>query len=748
MSDPSPKSRSYKRRMLFKVFSIFLSLSILIVIELGLRLFSYGGTMKLFVEHGVENYEDYYIVNPFVGVKYFNRFKATEATNDLFLKDKPDNSYRIFVLGSSTVYGFPYEKNLMATRILHKRLQDAYPDKTIEMVNTSITAINSVTLKDFTRQIVKYKADAILMYAGHNEFYGAYGVGSNESMMANSFFRAAHFKLMNLRLYQFMQTAINGIRGNGNNNSGDADQKGTLMKRIVKNKEIEFGGELYTRGIEQFQENMEDILDLANKNEIPIFLSDLVSNVKDITPFGNMGSGDQSAVFNYKAAQEAFLAGDTALAKTLFYKAKDLDPVRFRASEEINQIIYRLAQEKRARLIPVKERFSEASPGGIIGNNLLIEHVHPNIDGQFLLADVFYNRIIESKLIGDSPNPLTVKTPEYYRRSWGYTELDSLIGDLKVRQLMSYWPYKSLDNELRFRDEYKPEGIVESFAFSVITDPDANAEALHHDLGEYYEKNSGFINALNEYNALVYMNPSWSDYLNKAANSLYNLNDLNKAEKYLRESLKYTQSYFAFTMLGEIQFIKHDYENSLNLYRSAYKSSEYESLDIESKVFLLSRLYYLYSRFNDLGTTQQLGAELNRLGYQQDISIQDYPFEYSKYIPYDIEMDFYKAVEHSGSDIDSALYYLESCLTINDCPLVNLYLGDLLYQRQDLKAVQYYQKASDAYAFDPNFLARLFYAYFVNVNKAGAEGTLNRLKKIDPSHSEITRLQTLLSALS
>ena len=141
-----------------------------------------------------------------------------------------------------------------------------------------------------------------------------------------------------------------------------------------------------------------------------------------------------------------------------------------------------------------------------------------------------------------------MKTKEYYRRNWGYSALDSIIGDFKVRQLMSYWPYKSLENEVRFRDVFKPEGTIEKFAFSVITDPDASVEILHHDLGDYYEKDSNFINALNEYTALVYMNPYWSDYLNLAANSLFMLKDLNTAEKYLRESMKYTKTYFSFSM--------------------------------------------------------------------------------------------------------------------------------------------------------------------------------------------------------
>ncbi len=34
------------------------------------------------------------------------------------------------------------------------------------------------------------------------------------------------------------------------------------------------------------------------------------------------------------------------LLSDIFYTAKDLDPVRFRASEEINQIIHKLAREK------------------------------------------------------------------------------------------------------------------------------------------------------------------------------------------------------------------------------------------------------------------------------------------------------------------------------------------------------------------------------------------------------------------
>jgi len=195
----------------FKIIAILLPFFLFVLVEVTLRIFSLGTNLNLIVNRPSDKYEDYFIVNPLVGEKYFSRFEATSGTNDLFLKHKPANGFRIFVMGSSTIYGYPYDRNLMATRILKRRLQDTFPDKTIEVVNKAITAINSITLKDYIGEIVNYEPDAILFYAGHNEFYGAYGVGANETMHKNPLFRTVHFKLMNLRIFQLLRNAVTGI---------------------------------------------------------------------------------------------------------------------------------------------------------------------------------------------------------------------------------------------------------------------------------------------------------------------------------------------------------------------------------------------------------------------------------------------------------------------------------------------------------------------------------------------------------
>ena len=136
------KDKSSKQNYVFKLITVLIPILILFVFEAVLRISGYGDNLNLFIKNPAEGYEKYMIVNPEVGKKYFQKFEYTAPANDIFLTDKPENTFRIFVMGSSTVYGFPYERNLMFSRILHQQLEDAYPGKKIEVVNTAITAID------------------------------------------------------------------------------------------------------------------------------------------------------------------------------------------------------------------------------------------------------------------------------------------------------------------------------------------------------------------------------------------------------------------------------------------------------------------------------------------------------------------------------------------------------------------------------------------------------------------------------
>ncbi len=718
-----------RNKIYFRILSWVLVCLGFVLIEVFLRLFSVGTDMHLFVKHDSEANEKYLKINPYVSEKYFTRFEATSGTNDIFLKQKPSNGFRIFLLGSSTLYGYPYDKNLMASRILHKRLQDAFPGLKVEVVNTSITAINSITLKDYIDQVLKFEPDAVLIYAGHNEFYGAFGIGSRETISDNRVLLWMHFKLINLRTYQLIRSALRGISKQFVRNSEGQEEKGTLMKRIVGDESIEYKGEEYQRGMEQYRSNMSYILEKSQKDEVPVFISDLVSNIKDLPPFGDVEQSGLRAHNSYQEALNSLSEGDTLEAKNLFFQAKDLDPIRFRASEEINEIIFELAEQYKATLIPTKDWFENVSEGGLIGNNLLTEHVHPNIEGQFVLADAFYSSIIASGVTGSVPDPLKLRSKEFYRKHWGYTALDSLIGSYKIMKLKSYWPFSSLSVDHTFVDTFQTSGLLDSLALSLITNPKVSVISLHIDLAEHFEENDDLISALNEYKALIHINPYFPAYYNRAANYLLKLNDLHAAERYLRKSIEFGENLFAYSLLGEIETAKHNYKGAINLYFNAVDLADDNKIeDAETGVLIVE----VRRKISEVETLSKSAGQSRNI-------------EYARYIPYNVERLYIKAIAHAQSDPDSAIYYFLRCLEINDCPLVNFQIGNILYQQRDKNALPFYDKAYEGFLMHPDFLARYSVINLRNQNLAKAKIIYHELSKIAPQHPDLPNLKAALS---
>ena len=85
---------------------------------------------------------------------------------------------RIIVQGGSTAAGWPYGFGASLAGMLQQRLQATLPRRNIEVITTAMTAVNSYTLMDFAEEIIAQQPDAVLIYAGHNEYLGVLGVGS------------------------------------------------------------------------------------------------------------------------------------------------------------------------------------------------------------------------------------------------------------------------------------------------------------------------------------------------------------------------------------------------------------------------------------------------------------------------------------------------------------------------------------------------------------------------------------------
>lgn len=697
----APMSKS--RQRVFSIIAVGLPIVFLVILELLLRLSGYGDNFSLFVNHPEKDYENYYVLNQDIGKKYFNKMEYSAPAKDMFLKKKPDDVFRIFAMGSSSVAGFPYDNNLMFPRILSERLRDAYPDKKIEIVNTAITAINSFTLADFMPQILEQKPDAIIFYAGHNEFYGAFGVGSNEALFHSPVMIRMHLALLDYKVYQLTVNTVGKIVGIFTSGNAANETHGTLMKRMVKDADITFGSKTYKEGIQNYEQNLNAILTMAKKQNVPVYISDLVSNLRDLKPFKSIASnGLKGAESYYDAARKLEAQGDFRKAKENYIMARDYDCIRFRASSEINSIIQKLADKYQAHFVPTVDLFAKNSPNGIVGNNLLTEHLHPNIPGQFLLAESFYKEIINSKRIASEINLQTEKSFKQFVKDYGYTNLDYLIGKHRITNLSYHWPFADESKgSVDYRQIYKPKGIVDSLAFTVMAKRSLSLLEAHEKLAEHYFKKGDFINAYKEYNALTKMGPYWSFNFRKAGDCLLQMNNLPKALVFFERSMEFTKDvFYASYRAGEICTIKNDLETALLHFRKAQEVG-----DAPQKQKALIKIYQTLCYLDRAEEGKDIQAYFKKLNPNQSISVPPRT-SLMDYIPMLVKENLEGAKEFMvKNNPDKAIELLLNSLEIEETSFAYRLLGELYLKKgASEKAQEFLLKAYPDYQFEPKFM--------------------------------------------
>ena len=525
--------------------------------------------------------------NPKVGQRYFfMQSTIPHAPNDYFLKNKPADSYRIFVLGASTTAGFPYGNGLMFSRILQRRLQDTFPNRTIEMINTAMTAVNSYTILDILNEIIEQKPDALLFYAGHNEYYGALGVASIESLGRYPWIIHLFLKLQRYKTFILLRNCIGRIK-KSLFGSQETDLSATLMQRIVSQEEIPMGSSLYHQGIIQFRTNLSAIIKKVKKAGIPLILSELISNVHDQPPFCTNDSSASAEAWRYfHNARELESENLYHEAANNYLEAKEWDPVRFRAPEAFNTIINTLARENNIPVVPMQKYFKNNSPHQLIGDNLMIDHLHPNIDGYFLMADGFYQTMRQQEFIVPVWPQDYIKSNAYYRKIWAITDIDTKYVDLLMHHLKAGWPFKPKTVQNNVLINYKPRTKVDTLVKEIIYD-EMNLAKAHLQLANYYKEKNDLAGAELEFRALFQI-------LNEDDVMVMNRVDILIAHKEFEQALhllfKMTESHesaLALKRIGQIYMDTGHTHDALPFLESALK----ESPDDDHLLYLLARGY-------------------------------------------------------------------------------------------------------------------------------------------------------------
>jgi len=605
-----------KKKTPFYFYIILIGLPILFfaLLEIGLRIFGYGFNN----DQWDTAIEGKLMLNQEIAKRYFYSIERIPFSNqDVFDVEKKSNAYRIFVLGESSAAGYPFSPLGAFSRYIRDRLVLIFPNSKIEVINIGLTAVNSYTLRDLFPGVLEQKPDLILIYTGHNEYYGALGIGSMESLGTS---REMVNLLLYLNRFKTVELLRNTIQWIMKLFSGDDDRpSGTMMSRMAKDQYIGFDTETFSDGISQFEGNMRDILDMAKEKNVPVILSTLVSNLKDQPPFISIQTENfPRADKIYNRAKQELRYGNNMVADSLFRLAKDLDGLRFRAPEKINQVIIALSNEYKSPFVNADSVLSSISPDGIVGNNLMTDHLHPTLEGYLIIGKSFFEKMEQSNylpsfekanLTDDELDSITVA-------DFHFTKLDSIIADFRIKLLMNDWPFVSKKNKLPNSAILHLENTADTLAAEVLDDKITWEEA-HRKLAVYFLERKNINSFIEEMDALISQYPVIVEYYDYVANILIQIKDYKRAYKYLKSGYDIKSSAFKAKWLGTIDLYNDKLESAENYLN---ESLEFEAKDAQ----VWYNLAGIYVKRNDYKKALELvdKALLLKSNYPEAVNLQ------------------------------------------------------------------------------------------------------------------------------
>ena len=488
------------RYWVFLAITLLTPVALFAVAEIVARLVWPEGALPLFVTAPVGDGQ-YLAANRGVARRWFVRERTPPAPMmEPFAARKPDRAFRVFVLGESSTAGFPYPRNGTFSRVLRDMLRDVLPEDSVEVVNLGIAATNSYALVDIAREVRAQAPDAVLIYAGHNEFYGALGAASTENVLGSSpALKRAYLWMLRSRLVLALRHAVVRARAGAEPSERDA---ATLMEALARNREIPLESDLYRRGVQQFEGNLMRAIETFRDEDVPVFVGSLASNLRDQPPLASPANrGPTRAEGVYLQARRTLGGGDLTLAQLLYARARDLDVVRFRAPTEFNLIVDRVAKKTGATYVAIAEAAAREAPGGVPGDEFFLEHVHPNRRGYATIARVFFESIRDAGFGGRRAQLGRLRPPAEYHAGMELTAFDERIVRHTVRTLTSRWPFVAANRRGDYRGSYRPVDLFDSLAFEVSRGGPWEAGKLR--LAAEYERTKRYDLAAAEYRGLA-----------------------------------------------------------------------------------------------------------------------------------------------------------------------------------------------------------------------------------------------------
>lgn len=478
LNPPTKQTSRWRTRLQAVGFGVLL----LLLIEGAFRLGGFGGDElgeDPFI--GFSGVEPLFALNPIT-----NRYELRSERDMYFVSDgfhryKNSDTFRIFVLGGSTVQGRPYSIETAFPKWLQINMELAYPNRKFEVVNCGGISYASYRLVPILEECLNYESDLFILCTGQNEFLEARTYGAIKPLA--QYLGGPVKALRTLASYQGMEYLYQSVRGAAEKK--EAYKKPTLKMEVDAFLDYRRGLSAYHRDpvwragvIAHFEENIRRIHEITKQANVPLVVLNPPVNLKDTPPFKSLHRSnideDQKVVFqDYLRQAREYYQSDPAEAAKLLERAIELDPQYALAHYSLAHCYLAMADIGKAerhfiaamdedicplRLLPSMRTFvnefcernkipfldlqpllKKYSGETVIGANILVDHVHPSIKGhQYIgeeVADLLFKSVLSPPVVQDWKSA----RPEAYKNQ--FDRLDELYfthGQIRLENLMSW----------------------------------------------------------------------------------------------------------------------------------------------------------------------------------------------------------------------------------------------------------------------------------------------------------------------
>jgi len=313
--------------------------------------------------------------------------KRASFCDEQFSVPKPDATFRVFMLGGSSVN---YIQSDLAQMV--QRLAPAFGGKyRFEVIDAGGCAYGTHRLVPLLVEVLNYESDLILVYSGHNEFEEADQLvlarperaALQRAVYASALLRVVRDSIARVQMARMLSAKEKAMREH--NNQILANPEADYMSGF----HYDYTPEEIAGRMATYRDNLSLMVQLCKERGVPIILGTVPSNLWQPDLMKDEDELEVRRLYDAGKYEEG-----AALARGLLRESK-----RHQASDEENAIIRAVAEQHEVPLADVEQAIIGAEPHGIPGETLFSDRCHLDGDGNAILTAT-YEKVIRRVVQG------------------------------------------------------------------------------------------------------------------------------------------------------------------------------------------------------------------------------------------------------------------------------------------------------------------------------------------------------------